>query len=74
MGPDESPGCDGTEAVAVECRTELGQGIIERPVAISHDSQGQGAFADEFFLICRQNLIGQFPGIRRTADDDQVTG
>lgn len=72
MGPDESTGRNGAEAVAVEGRTEFGQGVVERPVAISHDSQGQGPFADEFFLIRRQNLIGQFPGIRRTADDDQV--
>ena len=36
-------------------------GVVERPVAISHDSQGQGPFADEFFLIRRQILLGNFP-------------
>lgn len=72
MSSYKGTGCDNTKAVVIESRTEFGQGIIERPIAIRHDSHGQSPFADEFFLIRRQNLIGQFPGIRRTADDDQV--
>ena len=49
VGPDESTGRNGAEAVAVEGRTKFGQGVVERPVAISHDSQGQGPLPDRVF-------------------------